>query len=780
MAKTIEYKIDVDYGDADKSIKSLEDLKKELKSLEGELETTQIGTKRFDELSKQVRKARAEVKDIELQFEGLDKEQRAAALVDTFSGLAGAIGAVSGAFIAFGAESEAIENAEKKLLGVIAVVQGIREVSDAYVASIKLFGPALKNLGTSFKAAFTTANGAINSTKVALASLGIGLVILAVDQLIQNWDKLSAALGFAEDEQKKYNDALTEAEASIQGAVYDLNYYNSIVQDTTRSEGERLIALDALNKAGVQTEDINLSNVESLDLLNGRVRENIELIVAQTKAEAARQLLGDALKKQLEVENSTLEDNISFWEKAGNQILYGTSVYGQFGVQVANATTAAKNQQEALKEANAEVARATKTYEETLNKLIPLQAADAETKKQVRTELERRAKADKGAAQALADYDKKLAASAALEKEIADNRVLRLASERDRIRIALEQQYADQLSLLEETGKKETDAYVELLAQRDAQIAAEQAAYDAEAEQKAEEARKTRLEKEEADFDAASAARIQKIKDYAVLRFDAEMSAGEKAETARQIEQDIAIAETEEYYNKLIYLAQKNGEDTEMLEKAKAASVQQIRDTANEEDLTKQKEYRQQLVDMATDSALSLISTLGDLNSIYDKDSEEAAKKSFERQKALNIVETLISTYSAAQKAYASQFVPVPDPSSPARGAIAAALAVASGLAKVAIIKKQKFQSTGGGGSASRGTASGGGSINAPGGLLTAPQVGTPQGLFGTPGQTTTPTPTGGLVAENMNEQPLRAYVLAGDVSNGLEANAKINQRRKL
>jgi hypothetical protein len=65
----------------------------------------------------------------------------------------------------------------------------------------------------------------------------------------------------------------------------------------------------------------------------------------------------------------------------------------------------------------------------------------------------------------------------------------------------------------------------------------------------------------------------------------------------------------------------------------------------------------------------------------------ELAGKNSEIGKALSIASTTISTYAAAQQAYYSQFLPVPDPSSPVRGAIAAGIAVASGLANVIKIK---------------------------------------------------------------------------------------------
>ena len=135
MARTVELNVNVDVN-----TKSVEDLKLELQALESEFESVGVGTKRFNELGNSIKGIKSQLKDVELQFEGLDKEQRATALVDVFTGLVGAVGAVSSAFIAFGADSENIENAEKKLLGVIGVVNGLRDASNGLLALNKLTG----------------------------------------------------------------------------------------------------------------------------------------------------------------------------------------------------------------------------------------------------------------------------------------------------------------------------------------------------------------------------------------------------------------------------------------------------------------------------------------------------------------------------------------------------------------------------------------------------------------------------------------------------------------
>jgi len=63
--------------------------------------------------------------------------------------------------------------------------------------------------------------------------------------------------------------------------------------------------------------------------------------------------------------------------------------------------------------------------------------------------------------------------------------------------------------------------------------------------------------------------------------------------------------------------------------------------------------------------------------------------------KALAVASATISTYLSAQKAYESQFLPVPDISSPLRGALAAGVAVASGLANIKTILSVKVPGAG-------------------------------------------------------------------------------------
>jgi hypothetical protein len=187
---------------------------------------------------------------------------------------------------------------------------------------------------------------------------------------------------------------------------------------------------------------------------------------------------------------------------------------------------------------------------------------------------------------------------------------------------------------------------------------------------------------------------------------------------------------------------------------------------------------RQKNINFALESANEMLNIVGDLaqqsenkfkslneavlnnQKLTDKqkqklldENNKRAKKAFEVQKAASIASTLINTYMSARSAYFSQFLPIPDASSPIRGGIAAALSVAGGLVAVKNIASQKFEgaSLSGGGSGDSGGGVGGGGAG-------ASNVITPN--FNIVGNAQATNPLAGL-----GGQPLQAYVVSGDVT---------------
>lgn len=127
----------------------------------------------------------------------------------------------------------------------------------------------------------------------------------------------------------------------------------------------------------------------------------------------------------------------------------------------------------------------------------------------------------------------------------------------------------------------------------------------------------------------------------------------------------------------------------------------------------------------------------------------EINKKRFEQQKALQLASATAELYRTAFLAYGSQLI-IGDPTSPIRAQIAQGIALAAGLANIAMIAKQKFT----------GKAMPSPNLVAQGGGAPAESQGPAFNIVGASGQ----SQLAQAIAAQQRD-PVRAYVVAGEVT---------------
>ena len=222
----------------------------------------------------------------------------------------------------------------------------------------------------------------------------------------------------------------------------------------------------------------------------------------------------------------------------------------------------------------------------------------------------------------------------------------------------------------------------------------------------------------------------------------------EKKEEVKKFEEKLSLDTV-----KLEKLKITTDKETEIIGAASSEQYRILREAAEKERLLLELKANQanKIVEAANSFKVKMVleglSIISDVTELFGKKGEKQARNAFKIQKAANIASATIQTWQSAAGAYASQFLPLPDPSSPVRGQIAAGMAVAGGLVRIAKIASQKFE---GGGSASGG---GGGGGNVP----TAPTMSAPQ--FNVVGQ------SGVNQLASLNQQPVQAYVVSGQVT---------------
>ena len=310
VQKNIVFKVDIEgTGKAENSIGGLEDRVEKLKQL---IESEPIGSKRFNELNRDLQKAQSSIKDVELQFEALDFEQKLTAGSDAIVGIAGGFAVAEGAAALFGESSEALEKTLSKVAGALALTTGLRDLANGVIAMRKL------SIATKAQAVFQELNakatataatvqklftGSVNTTtigfkalKTAIISTGIGALVVGVGLLIANFDKLSAILSSTTREQKILNEATNAAIDSIGDELSAADKLSKTLKDETKTRKEKNDAVKALQK---EYPDL-LSNVDaekdSLEDINKALELNTKLLLLKAKQEAVAELRAEQFK----------------------------------------------------------------------------------------------------------------------------------------------------------------------------------------------------------------------------------------------------------------------------------------------------------------------------------------------------------------------------------------------------------------------------------------------------------------------------------------------------
>jgi hypothetical protein len=194
VEENIVIKVAVDTAESQNTLQGLEDSIDELKQLR---DGQQIGSKAFNELSASIQKAEARIKDVELQFESLDFEQKLTAGTDAVTGLAGGFMVAEGAANLMGIQSESLEKSLQKMAAAMSLTMGLRDLANGVIA-LRKFGAAQKVAAVAqrvFNAAMS-ANpiGAIIVAITALTAAVYGLI-----KLFQSFNQEFDAAAFKQE-----------------------------------------------------------------------------------------------------------------------------------------------------------------------------------------------------------------------------------------------------------------------------------------------------------------------------------------------------------------------------------------------------------------------------------------------------------------------------------------------------------------------------------------------------------------------------------------------------
>lgn len=670
MAKSIAFDLSLNVGDTEKKIQefisSTDTAKSKLKELEraaieaainGNEALAKTFAKAAGELKDQIGDTRQEINNFSSDTRKLD------VAVGAVQGIAGAFTATAGAVGLLAGENEDLQKTIAVVSSSMAILNGIQQLSvtlnKSSATGAALYAAANKVLNFSIKE--TAAS--LGVLKTALIATGIGAAVVALGLLIANFEKIKEALNGISSADK---DLLENQKKKVASSEAELK---------TLGESENI-----LKSQGKSQKDILKLKVQAI----GAAVKEQEIVVQTTKNQVESQVSAakrnkEILKGLLDFISLPLTLVLETVDQVGKAFGKDFGLREGFKDKVANLIF---DPEETAKKGQEEI----KAQEATLNKL----------------------KNDLAGFQlAINEIDKKASEDAAAKrkKKEEDDAKIREATRDAQIR-AIKDANERELAAFDEKSKRELEAAkgnADLInALTAAQAVERQAILDAQAKA-AEEKRKELEQKEKEELkkkyeDELSVISAAKLK-QAELNKTGDLTL---EETAAFNAQELEVLKAQ-FDAKLIT-------EEEFLTKKKALNDEYNAQKEAADKLAAERE--KQLEDLKTMGVEGTFSILNDLNAAFANKNEKNAKKAFENNKKIQIAETLVSTYLGAQKAYTSQIIPG-DPTSPIRGAIAAGITIAAGLARVAKIKSTQFNGGGGAGGEGGGANAGGGAAPA-------------------------------------------------------------------
>jgi hypothetical protein len=698
--------IELEITDNSKSLKAqLKEAQAEVQKL---ADTYGATSKQAVEAAKRAADLKDRIGDAKALTDAFNPDAKFKALSGSLAGVAGGFSAITGAMGLMGAESEQVQQLMLKVQSAMALSQGLQALGESR--------DAFKQLGA-------VAKNALNGIKSGIAATGIGLLVVALGTLVAYWDDIKSAVSGVTKEQE----ALIESEK--QGAEIAQKKLEafSLEEKTLKLAGKSEIEINKLRQQRLKTAVIEQEQY----IVAMKQKKAMELEAEKRNRKISEQVITFWLNGVLMIPRlaGKIIDTILIPINKGIEALGGTAIPKVSGMIDNLQNTMTKSVAGLLFDPEGMKAEGDKAIDEAEAKLNQLKGQVLDNELAIKNAQEKSAK-DTAKTQKETSQD----LTAFLDAQEKD-RQARITDAKEKELQELANKY-DEMTLLADKAGQDTKGITEQY-QKDVLSVNEK--YRQAELKKIEEANKKAKELE--------AKRQQEFLNQIEALDEANYQAGLTAH-----EQELGAIR--EKYFVMEELAKGNADAEKTIAEAKNREIDAVNKKYADEEAKRKKEAIDRNLDLVK-NGLSLVESITEL---FGKKGEKEARRAFNVKKAAQIASATIDTYKNAVAAYGSQFVPIPDPSSPVRGGIAAGIAVTAGLVNIAKIASQKFE----GGGASGGGGGGGGGGDSGGGA------------------SPTQAPSFNVVGNNglnqlaqLQQQPTQAFVVSGDVTSAqsLERN---------
>ena len=285
----------------------------QLRGLKAELSNLEIagqdGTAAFNDLLIAAAKLEDQIGDTRAKVKILASDTfKFDAAVGATQALASGFELAQGAAALFGSESEDLQKAIVKITAATAVANSVQQLSSLITEQSALKTAVLTGAQTAYNVVVGTSTGLMKGFRLALAGTGVGLLVIGLIALIENFDKIKDALSGTSDATRAFEAAQKSANAELaktKGFLSDAALAQADLNDKLAvSQGKLSTQQAQLNKI---QRDATQANIKDTKALFGERIKLDAVIAGQTKTveDLQKKQAGFAANEQQTIKTST-------------------------------------------------------------------------------------------------------------------------------------------------------------------------------------------------------------------------------------------------------------------------------------------------------------------------------------------------------------------------------------------------------------------------------------------------------------------------------------------
>ena len=349
-------------GEAKKAIdnqaKAIDNLGKSGKSLTGQLRglkaelanleiAGQEGSAAFNDLLIAASKLEDQIGDTRARVKILASDTfKFDVAVGATQALASSFEVAQGAAALFGSESEDLQKAIVKITAATAVANGVNQLAAIFKEENALKTGVLAVAETAYGLAVGKSTGALKLLRIALAATGVGLLVVGLVALIENFDKVKDAIFSTSDSTRALAATFDDSKKAIEGATSETTKVGTAFEQAKKGVISKEAALQIYNEtlgdSFGKTTDLNVAEKNFVDKKDAYVKATAARATAQALFAQSAVLAAEAATVQQKDVQTVGEKVTAFLVKSSaiaTGAIKGTLVQSVLTAQLTNIQT---------------------------------------------------------------------------------------------------------------------------------------------------------------------------------------------------------------------------------------------------------------------------------------------------------------------------------------------------------------------------------------------------------------------------------------------------------